>query len=250
MNNLKMAKLKNKTKNGVKYACFSLFCLSSLLLIAFSLICFVYAIINVATNFNLQNATIGKEKVLSILLIVLIFSFVFILLAIGVYYLVKFVLWQAKNIEKDEIYYYFFGKKWVVSVVSLLLGFTTLFGFSFLFGYYIPWFNTIFTTLLSIAYFVNCLVNTLFYIYSIVWYKKQPKKYQDRYLEIVNELDNHSLTKKELKKSSKVKVQNIAKSNVETNNQEQVSSQQENTTESVENTDEQQVKQENKEDKQ
>lgn len=213
MDRLKFTKIKKDIKSFIKYSAVSLFTLTSILLVLFSVICYFCAISNFSNMFNLQNATNGQTKTLSILLIALIFTFVAIIMVIAVYYLIKIILWQLGNIEKDEVVFYYFGKKWIVAVFSIILGFLSLFGFQFLFSYYIEWFNNVFTILLAISYFICGLVNLAFYIYTAVWYKRQPREYQEKYLAIVNQMNTNKQIKKEINKESKLSRQLTKKDN-------------------------------------
>ncbi len=201
---MKFRDVKKNVNDFMKYVGVGLFTINSILLTVFSIICYCYAISTVASSFNINNSISSGSIAVSIILLVLIFLLVLIVASIGVYFLTKSIINQINNLSKDEIFFYYYGKRWITGLVSLILGLATLFGFSRLFELYIPFYNNVFSILVAISWFICSAINFGYFFYSMIWLKRQPSQYQEKYMAVINQLKATKQTKKDIKNDSEI----------------------------------------------
>lgn len=210
---MKFNDIKKNVNDFIKYVGVGLFTINSVLLTIISMICYCYAISSVVNSFNINNSVSSGSIAVAILLLVLVFLLVLILASIGVYFLTKLIINQINNLNKDEIFFYYFGKRWITGLVSLLLGFATLFGFGKLYGIFIPFYNNAFSILISISWFICSAINFGYFFYSMIWLKRQPKQYQEKYMSVIHQLKTSEKTRNDINKESEIIINELDNSN-------------------------------------
>ena len=212
MKNTKKMKFKDIKKNVndfMKYVGVGLFTLNSVLLTFISIVCYCYAIASVCSKFNINGSMSSGSVALSILLIVLIFALILVVGGTGVYFLTKTIISQINNLSKDEIFFYYFGKRWITGLICLILGFATLFGLSRLYDLYLPFYNNAFSILISTSWFICSAINFGYFFYSMIWLKRQPAQYKEKYMAVINQLKATKQTKKYIKNDSEIVINSV-----------------------------------------
>ena len=206
---MKNTKIYKNNTNLFHYLTFSFFAVSSIMLGALLAISYVYGIIKYFNKLdlgNLNNYNNVGAKIFTIIFTILLFVFILAVICLSIYGLYKASLRYLQFKDNNNLIYFVFAKRWVDAIVSIVLGFVTLFGINYLFKFTIPWFNYIFSICLACVYFLVGIVVLVCYIYYSTWLKKQPEKFKKSYQNIANQINNSKQEMKELKESSKIDV--------------------------------------------
>lgn len=236
MDKMKFNDFKKSVNDYIKYVAAGLYTINTVLILIMSIICYFYAISSVINKFNLNNATSGNTKVLSILLVISIFLLILIIASIGTYFIIKTIFNQINNLNKDQIYYYYFGKRWINGLISLILGLATLFAFNKLFMIYIPFFNNVFTILLSVSWFICSIINFIYFFYCMIWFNRQPKEYKEKYITVINQVKTNKNLRNEINKKTEISLEKdyLLENQQENNNKIESNNNEINTQENIE----------------
>lgn len=204
---MKSKKFKSQASKFMQYLNLSLFSLASLLLVAFTLITYVYGIIEFITVTDIGNAgnvsgssdALGKTlTVIAMILLFLVILAVIVGMTYGLFLLAKRYF---KSLESDNVEYYVFNKRWIDCIIAVVLSLANFFGFRYLFNYFIPWHNSIMAFVLGGVYGLIAILMFTFWLYNKIWFNSKPKEFKENYTKILNEIQEKKKEKQALNKN-------------------------------------------------
>ena len=197
-------KLREKLNKFIQYFITGLFAVASLMLSVFSAISFVYGIILILNKTGLTGAGNGVEalgKTITVVMIVLSAILVLGVLVAFVYLLVKLSLRYFKGIDNNNIDYFVLKNRYIDAIFAAVLSVFSYFAFGQFIAKVIPWFNNTLAIIMSASYMLIALITFVLWLYLKLWYNKQSDEFKEKYISILNEIEDKRLEKKNLNKN-------------------------------------------------